>query len=284
MADHPGHPGFGVLLTRLLNYRQTDIAWLATASDIPESELYSVADGAPPSVSHLEDLAAALGFHTADLFVIAGLPVPEPLQPCEPLAGSGLARVLHITMVLPEDQRIHIRATVEQLPHLPHVRPADPPRTPYLRYYLQDGGFGAMLVAMLCANRNLSLPAAARTSALLTQGRMYLSASTYHSIATGSAPLRPAWLAGFATTLGIPIGDLAAITGTVLSEPTPPDNPLAAEAAELLWDCQRLTASQIEHVRAEAEAMLVAVPHDASNDDWHRVLHHHGTWWGTPRP
>jgi hypothetical protein len=51
----------------------------------------------------------------------------------------------------------------------------------------------------------------------------------------------------------------------------------------LLWDCRRLTASQIEHVRAEAEGMLVAVPHGASNDDWHRVVHHHGAWRGTPR-
>jgi hypothetical protein len=277
MADHLG---FGVLLTRLLDYRQTDIAWLASASGILESELRSVADGAPPSASQLDGLAAALGFHTADLFVIAGLPVPESLQPCEPAAGSGLEALIHVALALPADQRTRIRETVEHLPQLPRIHPADPPRT----YYRRDGSSGSMLVTMLCANRNLHSPvAAAKTLALLTRGRMYLAASTIHSIAGGRAPLRPTWLAGFATTLGIPAADLAAITGTDLSEPPLPDDPPAAEMAELLWDCRRLTASQIERVRAEAEAMLVAVPNDASSDDWNRVYHHHGTWWGAPR-
>lgn len=277
MADHPS---FGVLLTRLLNYRQTDIAWLASASGIPESELRSVADGASPSASQLDGLAAALGFHTVDLFVIAGLPAPESLQPCELAAGSGLVALIRVAMALPADQRTYIREMVEHLPQLPRIHPADPPRT----YYRRDGSSGSMLVTMLCANRNLHSPvAAAKTLALLTRGRMYLAASTIHGIAMERTRLKSAWLTGFATTLGIPAADLAAITGIGLPGATPPDDLVAAEMAELLWNCRRLTASQIERVLTEARTMLVAVPNDASSDDWNRVYRQHGTWWGAPR-
>ncbi|KAB8186975.1 hypothetical protein FH608_046680 [Nonomuraea phyllanthi] len=277
MADRPD---FGVLLTRLLDYRQTDIAWLASVSGIPESELRSVSDGAPPSPSQLHDLAGALGFHAADLFVIADLPVPETLTPCEPAAGSTLSRLVRVTMALPEDQRTYLHETVERLPQLPRVCPADPPRT----YYQGDGGFGEMLVTMLCINRNLHSPvAAAKILALLTQGRVYLSPSTLHSIAAGRAPLNPIWLAGFATTLGIPAGDLAAVTRVDLSEAVLSHDPLAAEMATLLWGCRRLTAHQIERVCTEAEAMLLAVPDNASSDDWNFVHHQGGTWWGAPR-
>ncbi|WP_067830311.1 hypothetical protein [Actinomadura kijaniata] len=274
-------PGFGVRLTRLLNHRQTDVAWLASASGISESELRSVADGAPPSAAQLGNLAAALGFHTADLLVIAGLPVPEPLQPCEPAAGHELADLIHVAMALPAEQRTHIHQTVQQLPQLPRIRPADPPRADYR----QDGGIGGMLVTMLCANRNLhSLSAATETLTRLTRGRMYLAASSLARIAAGlRSPLKPTWLHGFAIALGIPAADLAVITGIDLSEPPPPEDPLAAEMAQLLWNCRRLTASQIQHLHAEAKATLVAVPDHASSNDWNRVYRQHGTWWGAPR-
>ncbi|MGV9387281.1 hypothetical protein ACWDRB_66710 [Nonomuraea sp. NPDC003707] len=227
-GDMTDHSGFGGLLTQLLDYRQTDIAWLASVSGILESELRSMIDGAPPSPSQLDDLAAALGFHTADLFVIAGLPVPELLMPYEPTAGAALSRLVKVATALPEDQRAHLRETIERLPQLPYVRPADRPRT----YCQGDGGFGEMLVTMLCVNRNLHSPVAAtKTLALSTRGRVYLSASTIHSIAAGRAPLKPIWLAGFATTLGIPAADLAAITGIDLSEAALSHDPLAAEMA-----------------------------------------------------
>lgn len=238
-------------------------------------------DGAPPSPSQLDGLAAALGFHTADLFVIARLSVPEPLQPCEPATGRDLCRLIRVAMALPADQRTHIHESVEQSPQLPHVRLADPPRT----YYRGDGGFGEMLVTMLCVNRNLRSPSSAVTAlAMLAAGGMYLAASTINSLGSGRTQLKLTWVAGFATTLGIPAADLAAITGTDLPEPAPPDDPLAAEMADLLWTCRRLTANQIENLRAEAEAMLIAVPDGASSDDWNRIYRsHEGTWWGAPR-
>ncbi|MFD1663029.1 hypothetical protein ACFSL4_33895, partial [Streptomyces caeni] len=75
------HPGFGVLLTRLLNNRRVDVAWLSSASGIPETELRSVLAGTPPLSSQLDVLAPALGFHATDLHVIADVAVPGTLTP-----------------------------------------------------------------------------------------------------------------------------------------------------------------------------------------------------------
>lgn len=45
-------------------------------------------DGALPSGSQLRALAPALGFHAADLFVIADVPLPEDLAPLDRAAGE----------------------------------------------------------------------------------------------------------------------------------------------------------------------------------------------------
>jgi hypothetical protein len=182
-------------------------------------------------------------------------------------------------MALPSDQRTRVHGMVGQLPQEPRDRPSDPPRT-----YDQQAGFGAMLANLLCGNRNLLSPtAAAKTLALLTDGRVYLAASTISGIGRGRVPLTPDRVTGFATALGISAGDLGAITGVEVTEPSRPDDPLAAEMAGLLWNCRRLTAAQAECVRDEAKSMLVAVPDDATDEDWNRVFHHHGRWWGAPR-
>ncbi|MFI8233652.1 hypothetical protein ACIGDI_32980 [Streptomyces sp. NPDC085900] len=68
-----------------------------------------------------------------------------------------------------------------------------------------------------------------------------------------------------------------------LVEPPWPDDPLPAEMAGLLWSCRRLTPVQVGLVRDEAESMLVPVPDDASAEEWNRVRHHHGRWWGASR-
>jgi hypothetical protein len=121
-----------------------------------------------------------------------------------------------------------------------------------------------MLVSMLFSNRNLHGPVdAAKTVAILTRGGRYLSASAYMVIGHGRTPVRPDRLAGFATVLGIPPGDLAAITGVGLSAEMLGDDPLATEMAELIWGLRRLSAAQAKHVLHEARAMLVPVPVDA---------------------
>lgn len=274
------HPGFGTLLTRLLRHRRVDLAWLASASGIPEADLRSVSEGAPPLASQLDALAPALGFHTADLYVIADVQVPAALTAGDPAAGSGIVSLLRVTMALPPDQRNRVHQLVAELPREPCDRPGALPST----YSRQDSGAGALLVNLLRGNRNLhSVAAAAKALAVLTDGRVYLSVSTIHAIGRGRVTPTPEWAAGFAATLGIPPGDLAALTGVELCRPSWSDDPLEAEMARLLWNCRHLTAAQAEHAHAEATSMLVAVPDGAPDEEWNRVFRRRGTWWGARR-
>jgi hypothetical protein len=276
------HPGFGVLLDRLLTRRGTDLARLAASSGIAEAGLHTLIDGTAPSDAQLRTLAPALGFHAADLFVIANVPVPEDLTPLDPTAGRIAAHLMDTMWALPPDQRRRVHRLVAELPQEP--RPDVEPGAARARTFDQcRNGLAAMPVTMLWANRNLG-PRIAHVVTRLTRGRMYLSIATYPGMANHRAPLRPEWVAGFATALGIPVGDLAALIGVPLPDEPLRDDPLAAELAGLLWNVRRLTASQTTLVRAEVDAMLVPVPEGAPDHEWNRVFHAgDGTWWGAPR-
>jgi hypothetical protein len=274
------YPSFGVLLTRLLDHRRLDVSGLSAASGIPEIDLGSLASGVPPLAWQIDALAPALGIRAADLYVIADVQLPLALAPLDPAAGSIAVNVVQITMALPSGQRARVRGLVEQSPQDAQGSSPDLPQA----YDQREAGFGAMLANLLCGNRNLrSLTAAARALALLTGGRLYLAASTISGIGRGRVPLTPDRVAGFAVTLGIPVSDLAVVVGVDLIEPPCPEDPLTAEMASLLWDCRRLTAVQVGHIRDEAEAMLVPVPDNAPSEAWNRVYHHDGTWWGAPK-
>ncbi|MGI5457127.1 hypothetical protein ACQEWB_28985 [Streptomyces sp. CA-249302] len=275
-----GHPGFGELLARLLNHRRKDVAWLFSTSGVPETELRAVVSGTPPRAFQLDALASALGLHAADLHVIADAPAPEPLTPRDPAAGAEVVQLVQVSMALPSHQRANVQRLVDEQPPEREEHPCASP----LSYDQHAAGFGAMLANLLCANRNLhSVTAAAKILALLTEGRVYRSAATISGIGRGRVPLTPDLVAGFATALGIPVGVLATITGVELRDVPRPGDELAAEMAGLLWNCRRLTTTQVERVRDAAESMLVPVPDDAPSEDWNRVRHHHGRWWGAPR-
>ena len=268
------------MLTRLLKHRRTDLTWLSSTSGVTETELRSLVSGTPPQASQLDGLAAAFRLHAADLCVIAGIAAPEPLTPRDSAAGAAVVGLIRITMALPSNQRAQVNRFVQQLPSELEERPCVTP----LIYDPHSAGLGATLANLLCTNRNLhSLAATAKTLAVLTEGRVYLAASTISGIGRGRVPLTANLVAGFATALGIPRGDLAAITGFELAEPSRSDDPLPAETAALLWSCRRLTAVQVGRVRDEAESMLVPVPEGAPAEEWNRVHHHHGRWWGAPR-
>jgi hypothetical protein len=278
------YPGFGVLLTRLLAHRGTDVAALSSSSSLSEAELESVLAGGPVSDAQLRALAPVLGLHTADLFVIANVAVPEDLTPLDRAAGSVAERIIHLVLALPSEQRAHIRRLVEQLPQEPRPQ-EDPSKTPVPRVYdLEAAGFGAMLVTMLCSNRNLhSIMAAAKTVATMTSGDMYLSAATYPLIGSGRAELHPRWVASLAMVLGIAAGDLAAITGIELDESLVREDPVVTETAELLWKLRRVSAAQATHVHEQARSMLLPVPEGAADGEWNRVFHVGDVWWGAPR-
>lgn len=209
--DQASAPGNTKITSRAkLNHRRMDVTWLASASGISEIELRSVVLGVPPLASQLGGLAPALGFQADDLYVIADVPVPEARMPWDPAAGSGIASLVKITMALPSDHRARVHWMVDQLPH----EPRDPPSLLPQTYDQHESGFGAMLANLLCGNRNLhSLTAAAKTLALLTDGRVYLAASTISGIGRKRVPLTPDLVTGFTTAPGISAGDLAVITG-----------------------------------------------------------------------
>ncbi|MER7844297.1 hypothetical protein ABTZ03_10180 [Kitasatospora sp. NPDC096077] len=261
----------------MLSHRGVDVGWLSAESGVPASELRGLLAGTAPLSVQVEALAPVLGFHTADLYVIAALPVPQALTPREPAPGSRLADLVHYTLALPPDQRDRVHRLVDQLRRKPHEGPLQPPRTADQ----QEAGFGAALVNLLFGNRNLrSLSAAAKLLFMLTNGHLCLAETTIAALARGGGPLTPDVVAGFARTLGIPEGDLAAVVGVELPEPRWPDDPLAAEMAGLLWNCHLLTSAQVEQVHAATRAMLVPVPAGASDEDWNSVYYRDGTWWG----
>ena len=256
-----GYPGFGVILARLMNRRKMDAASLSAASGVSEADLHRLLSGEPPLPSHLLGLSAAFGLHIADLYVIADVPVPEVFAPQDPTAESEAVRLIEITMALPYDQRARVRRLVEEAPQEPR-EPSGPVRS----YDQREAGPGALLVN-LCGNRNLhSLPATAKTLALLTEERVYLASSTISAIGRGRAPLTSKLIFGFATILGISTGDLATVAGLESVEPPLPQDSPAAELAGLLWDCRRLTAVQVKAVRDEAKLMLLSAPGDFADE------------------
>jgi hypothetical protein len=243
-----GYPGFGVLLARLSDHRRLDIDALSRLAGIPGPELRAVFDGVPPNPSTLRQLAPAFGLHAADLFVLAGVAVPDELAPLDAEARGTLPHLVRRAMCLAPEQRRGLRQFVGALPQERRTQPVRAPRA-----YEQYGpGFGGVLVRML-GNRNLDRMGTARTFVHLT-GR-YWSAATYGVVGHGRKELTPDLLADFATVLGVPADDLAALTGIGLPAATPPQNPATADVARLVWDLRRLTAAQVHQVHETAESM-----------------------------
>lgn len=275
------HPGFGEMLARLLRHRGADLAWLSASSGVTVPAIRSVIEGAPPGEPQLRALASAFGFRAADLFVMADVALPEDLTPLDPAAGDVISSLVKTLTALPPGQRLRIYQFAGELPREP--RPRNAPVKSTRTFSQREAGCGAMLLSMLCGNRNLHPLDAAKTVAMLSRGRMYLSASTYLRIGHGRTPVRPEWLAGFAAVMGIPVGDLAAVTGIGLPGGPVRDHLLAPEMAELIWNLRRLSAAHARHLHDEAKAMLVPIPDGATDEEWNRVYHQHGVWWGAPR-
>src|SRR5580698_5923604 len=85
------YPGFGILLARLLESRELDAQSLP-GTENERGELRAALDGAAPGRPLLQWLAAALGMHVPDLYVIAGMEVPPELAPLDATAGPRTAR------------------------------------------------------------------------------------------------------------------------------------------------------------------------------------------------
>ncbi|MEV5576058.1 hypothetical protein AB0L06_39000 [Spirillospora sp. NPDC052269] len=231
---------------------------LSQAVEVPEDELRSVLDGRPPSPTLLRELAQALDLHAADLFVMAGQPVPDALAPLDASAGRYLDDLVPDVICLPAEQRSRVRRMVRDLPQ-------EPREVAYAGAQVYDpseAGVGAMVGNMLLSNRNLGWEVAVAL-ACCSNGRMYVSPSTVFRIAAGRTELTPDRLANLTTLLDIPAGDLAAIIGIALPDGQPPDDPAAADVAALLWEVRRLSAAQLRLVCEQARDMRREMPDDA---------------------
>lgn len=240
-------PGSGTMLARLLGRRGLDMPGVALRAGAAPSEVQAVIGGAVPGGPFLRRLAPVLGWHAADLFVVAGVPVPQDLAPLEPGAGDLAARLARDAMGLPPGSRARLVEFVRALPQQDRTQPVPPEPESYRQF---APGLGSALVRML-RNRNLGwLPA---TELLYRAGGPVLSGSMIGSVGLGRKDVTPRLLGSFAIVLGIPAGDLAAIGGMDLPDPAAPADPAAADAGVLAWEARRLTRWQVQQARDEAD-------------------------------
>lgn len=230
----------GGLLTRLLDHRGLGIRDLPGQAGIPESEARAVLDeAAAPDPSFLQKLASILGWHPEDLYVLADLPVPEHLMPLEPGMGRLVRDFVRNSLKLSAESRERLVESVRALPQQHRSQQPSPAPEAYRRF---PPGLGSLLVRML-DNRNLDWLSA--TDLLYLAGGPILSGSMVGSVGLGRKRVTPQLLASFATVLGIPVGDLAAVGGVEVPADIAPRNPAATEMATLIWEARRLTSWQL---------------------------------------
>ncbi|SBT42075.1 hypothetical protein [Micromonospora auratinigra] len=227
--------GSGTALARLLAHRWAEAA---TGAGARRSELDAVLAGGAAGPSLLRRLAPPLGLHTADLFVVAGLDVPQDL------AAAGDTGPWHVGTVLEEAARLtprSLRRLREFVRSLPGHPPAWPPVAPRHSY---PPGPGEMLLRLL-RNRNIG-PYSPKVLYLIGDGPV-VSHSTMAMLGPGRTRLTPRYVTAFATVLGIPEDDLAAVAG-VPAATAPRRHRDHVELARLAWDARRLDSEQLSEV------------------------------------
>ncbi|MFC3743735.1 hypothetical protein [Paractinoplanes deccanensis] len=273
---------FGARLARLLEHRAMSATALAQAAGIPAGRLDAVlasgqhdkagaqpdkADGQPqldegggqPDDDLLRRLGPALGLHTSDLFLFAGRTVPDDLAPAQVRRRVNGVVTTHAKLVHTKPAAAaRLRRFVDELPVRP-VRRTEP--FPSDRLGTSPGG----ILWRLLANRNMRVKAGAL---MFVGGGPYLSDSTYVMACWGRIPLKESYLNAFARTVGIPVGDLAALLGLRAAEtPWSADFSMLpwnvswpSASVELAWAARRLDDDQIR----EAVRYAVALDSDTS--------------------
>lgn len=243
MTD-PEYPSFDVLLNRLLNSGDAG----AVGSELRETVRNLRLGGEIPSQGFLTTFADALALHAPDVFLIAGVPVPEDALPLDEQAGGELPRLVRSALQLPASGRKQLSEYARALPQEPRTHPPRPPR-PYEQY---PPGFGSLLVRML-ALRNLNWIKSAQVLSLMSG--VHLSAATIGAVGRGRKELDSELLAGLAVVLGVPVSVLESLTDLSVEEASPKPSPQTVDVAELLWAVRRLTVDQVRHLREMAVDM-----------------------------
>ncbi|MEU9086217.1 hypothetical protein [Streptomyces sp. NPDC048357] len=238
---------FSAMLTWLLDHRGVGVGQLADRACVPADEIRGVLAGETPGEALLRRLAPALGFHAADLFILAGLAVPDDLAPLDAAATPWIACIVMDAVHLPAAGRSELLRTIRALPQEGRRSPFVPKEPEPLA-----DGPGGSLVRMFWY-RNLSRSGLAHAMAVVTP--TYLSAPTYSVIGDGHSELTPRLVTDFAALLGIEARELAALTGVPLPETPGPPAPEAVDAAAVLWELRRLSAPQAEHIAELAKSM-----------------------------
>ncbi|WP_377266915.1 hypothetical protein [Peterkaempfera sp. SMS 1(5)a] len=247
-------PGSDALLGRLLAHRRFGLGLLSQQCEVEESELREVCRGAVPDPALLRRIALLLDLPAADLFVIAGVPVPEDLMPLDATAGGLVVALTRHVVLLPPDGRSRLRQYVRTLPQERRTVPVGALRS-FERY---PTGFGGVLLRML-ANRNLGWTHSAQVFSVLTG--LYVSAATIGAVGRGRVKVTHDLLRDFAVVLGFPVGDLAAMAGPVaevggLPARLPLQYTAGPDMAGLIRELSRLTADQIRRVGTAAGVEL----------------------------
>ena len=234
--------GDATALGRLLARRWPAVA--ATADGLLP-ELDAVRAGGAASSSSVRRLAPMLGLHTADLFVIAGLELSRDLVPASGTGPWHVGSVLERAVKLAPQSLRRLRERVRSLPEYP---PAWPPVRPRCGYPL---GPGEMMLRLL-RNRNIR-SYSPKVLYFIGDGPM-VSSSTMAMLGPGRTRLTPQYVTAFATVLGIPGDDLAAVAGVAAAtEPRLHRNHV--ELAQLAWEARRLRSEQLAEVLDLAECL-----------------------------
>jgi hypothetical protein len=242
-------PRFGTLLRRLFDRRQLDIRELSGLPDLPTG-VEEVLNGAEPTSSFLRQISPALGLHSPDLFVIAGMRVPDDLAPVDGQAGWLAGQIASRATQLPPESRRRLLEFVRSLPQV--GRPQAPPSPqPYEEY---PPGFGGMLMGML-RNRNLALWDSSKVIANLTGGRVYRSPSAFRLMGLGRKEVTPDLLGGISAVLDISYCDLAVLGDINFPAADLGVDSAVDDAAALIWESRRLTIVQTRMVRDRLAGM-----------------------------
>ncbi|MEV7523511.1 hypothetical protein [Streptomyces sp. NPDC091371] len=245
------HNGFGVMLARLLDHRESSVQEPADRAGLTAHELRAVLAGEAPCEELLQRIAPAVGHHAVDLFILAGLAVPDDLAPLDAAAQQWAQDIVMDAVHLPPAARGELLRHIRALPQ--EERPSV--FAPKLLAPLAVPG--GRVIRML-QYRNLSWAGIAKTLAIVTP--TYLAASTYGVIGSGRKELTPRLVTDFAALLGIDARELAALTDVRLHDVPPPPAPEAVDAAALLWESRRLSAAQARQVSELARSMRKGSP------------------------
>lgn len=260
-------PGFDVLLGRLANRRELNSRHLSDAAGLSETEVDAVLSGAAPSPLFLRRTASALQLHAVDLFVIAGTPVPEELEPLDGRAGALVPVLAQDAARLPPESRSRLLGFVRSLPQHDRTQPVAVKKA----YEQYPQGFGGMLLRMF-GNRNLNLEDSTAVLARLTGECGYLSSSSVAMVGRGRKEVTPDLLGNMGAVLGIRVMDLAALGDINLPGGSLPVRPAVADAAELIWEVRRLTVEQVRQVHEKTKSMGSQLSSDM--DVYHFCGHH----------